>query len=77
MNDRPIILNHVYLQRTSNWNIVTDKKKNLFLIPDPTYHLQWTISDIKNENEIDLTLSMHKRSKVNVLQATCYMWQPL
>ena len=56
MNDRPIILNHVYLQRTSNWNIVTDKKKNLFLIPDPTYHLQWTISDIKNENEIDLTL---------------------
>lgn len=32
---------------------------------------------IKNENEIDLTLSMHKRSKVNVLQATCYMWQPL
>lgn len=56
MNDHPIILNHVYLQRASNWNIVTDKKKIFFLIPDPTYHLQWTISDIKNENEIDLTL---------------------
>lgn len=77
MNDHPIILNHVYLQRTNNWNIVTDGKKNFFHISDPTYHLQWTISDIKNENEIDLTLSMHKRSKVNVLQATCYMWQPL
>lgn len=77
MNDRPIILNHVYLQRTSNWNIVTDGKKIFFLIPDPTYHLQWTISDIKNENEIDLTLSIHKRSKVDVLQATCYMSQPL
>lgn len=77
MNDRPIILNHVYLQRTSNWNIVTDGKKIFFLIPDPTYHLQWTMSDIKNENEIDLTLSIHKRSKVDVLQATCYMSQPL
>lgn len=31
-------------------------EKKFFLIADPTYHLQWTISDIKNENEIDLTL---------------------
>ena len=30
MNDHPIILNHVYLQRTNNWNIVTDGKKKFF-----------------------------------------------